>query len=148
MYVEDCLTQSYFKDFHQKKKVRRITLIDKLLRWKQSRICVEGKVAHKGHGRNAWCAHGGTPWRENNKKVVGENSLLAQNEGKHRTLHLHLCQVPKYQIGTQKEIWGCIGPFNPLWFIQACFNEYYGMFSKMGRDGCHLCGGKHVFKTS
>jgi hypothetical protein len=34
MYVEDRLVQSYFNDLHQKKEVKRITFLDRLLRWK------------------------------------------------------------------------------------------------------------------
>jgi hypothetical protein len=45
-------------------------------------LCAKGKVAHESHARNACC--------EDNKKVVGENFLLAQNEGRCRTLHLHV----------------------------------------------------------
>jgi hypothetical protein len=34
MYVEDRLVQNYFNDMRHKKKVRGITLLDELLRWK------------------------------------------------------------------------------------------------------------------
>jgi hypothetical protein len=47
-YVEDCFTQSYFNDLHQKKKVKGITLLDGLLKWKQSQIYVpKGKLHMK-----------------------------------------------------------------------------------------------------
>jgi hypothetical protein len=36
VYVENHLAQSYFNDLHQKKKVRGITILDGLLKWKQS----------------------------------------------------------------------------------------------------------------
>jgi hypothetical protein len=45
-----------------------------------------------------------TLWRKNNKRVVGEDFLLAQNEGRCGTLHLQMCEVSKYQINTQKEV--------------------------------------------
>jgi hypothetical protein len=49
------------------------------------------------------------PWHDivekKNKIVVGEDFLLAQNEWRRGTLHLHLCEVSKYQIITQKEVW-------------------------------------------
>jgi hypothetical protein len=46
--VEDRLAQNYFNDLHHKKKVKGITLLDGLLRWKQSRIYVpEGKLSTK-----------------------------------------------------------------------------------------------------
>jgi hypothetical protein len=44
-YVEDCLVQSYFNDLSLKKKVKRITFLNGLLKWKQSRVYVlEGKL--------------------------------------------------------------------------------------------------------
>jgi hypothetical protein len=43
-------------------------------------------------------AHGGTPWCKNNKEFVGENFLLAQNEG--RQSHSHMCKMLKYQVDT------------------------------------------------
>jgi hypothetical protein len=47
-YVEDRLAQSYFNDLHKKKKVKMITLLNGLLRWKQSQIYVlEGKLHTK-----------------------------------------------------------------------------------------------------
>jgi hypothetical protein len=45
-----------------------------------------------------------TSWRKNNKKVVGEDFLLAQNELRRGTLHPHMCEVSKYQMNTQKEV--------------------------------------------
>jgi hypothetical protein len=36
MYVENYLVQSYFNELHQKKKVKGITFLDGLLKWKQS----------------------------------------------------------------------------------------------------------------
>jgi hypothetical protein len=45
---EDHLAQIYFNDLHHKKKVKGITLLDGLLRWKQSRIYVpKGKLSTK-----------------------------------------------------------------------------------------------------
>jgi len=85
--------------------VKGITFLDGLLRWKQSRVYVpKGKVAHESHARSAWCAHGGTPWWEVDKKVVGENFLLTWNEGRHKTLRPHVCEVLKYQVGTQEKV--------------------------------------------
>jgi hypothetical protein len=47
-YVEDRLAQSYFNDLCQKKKVRGITLLDGLLRWKQSWVYeLKGKLRTK-----------------------------------------------------------------------------------------------------
>ncbi len=47
-YVEDCLAQSYFNDLRQKKKVKRITILDGLLKWKRSQVYVpEGKLHTK-----------------------------------------------------------------------------------------------------
>jgi hypothetical protein len=55
----------------------------------------KGKVTHESHARSAWCDHGETLWWKDNKKVVGENFLLASSEGTCRTLHPHLRKVPK-----------------------------------------------------
>jgi len=46
-----------------------------------------------------------TLWRKKNKIVVGEDFILAQNEGRRGTLNPYLCKVSKYQINTQKEVW-------------------------------------------
>jgi hypothetical protein len=54
-------------------------------------VCAKGKVAHESHVRSAWCAHGGTSWWKDDKIIVGENFLLAWNEGRHKTLRLHDC---------------------------------------------------------
>ncbi len=67
-------------------------------------VCAKRKVAHESHARSAWCAHGGTPWWEVDKKVVGENFLLTWNEGRHKTLRPHVCEVLKYQVGTQEKV--------------------------------------------
>ncbi len=46
--MEDRLAQSYFKDLCQKKKVKGFTLLDRLLRWKQSIVYVlKGKLRTK-----------------------------------------------------------------------------------------------------
>jgi hypothetical protein len=50
-------------------------------------LCDRRKVAHENYVRSAWCAHGGTSWWEDNKRVFGEKNLLARNEGRFRTLH-------------------------------------------------------------
>jgi hypothetical protein len=80
--------------------VKGITFLDGLLRWKQSRVYVPiGKLCTiKGYAKSAWCAHGNTSWWKNNKGVIGEDFLLAQNEGRCRALCSNMCKVPKYQI--------------------------------------------------
>jgi hypothetical protein len=46
--VENCLVQSYFNDLRHKKKVRGITLLGRLLKWKQSCVYVpKGKLHMK-----------------------------------------------------------------------------------------------------
>jgi hypothetical protein len=111
-------------------------------------LCARRKVEHKGHARSAQRAHGKTPWWENNKGVVGKDFLLAENEGRHITLHLHVYKVPKYQVSTQKEVCVIQGLPNPIRSIWECLNGFYDMFPRMGGDECHLCGGRQVFKMN
>jgi hypothetical protein len=70
--------------------VKRITILDGLLRWKRSQDYVpEGKLHTKVMQEMhdvPMVEHCG----EKTKKVVGENFLLAQNEGRHRAIHPHM----------------------------------------------------------
>jgi hypothetical protein len=99
-YVEDHLEQNYFK-ICVREEGERDHLLKHLLKWEQSWVYMsEWKLCTiKDYARSAWCAHCRTPWWENNKGVVGENFLLAENEGRRKTLHSHMCKVLKYQVG-------------------------------------------------
>jgi hypothetical protein len=71
---------------------------------------------------------------------------LAGNEGRRIKLCLHVRKVPNYQVNTQKEVWVIQGPPNPIKSIWECLNGFYDMFPRMGRDECHLCGGRQVLE--
>jgi hypothetical protein len=106
--------------------------------------CAKGKVAYEGYAISAWCAHGGTLWWENNKGVVGEDFLLDWNERRHKALCLHMCKMPKYQStkSIHKKKFGLYRPFpiplSPFENVSMNFMTFPGM----GRDKCHICGGR------
>jgi hypothetical protein len=127
--VEDRFAQIYFNDLHQKKKVRRITLLDGLLRWKQSQIYVPKgklhiKVMQKVHDVPTMGHHGENKTRESLGKTFYWSEMR-----KTYNMYVHMCVkcqstklVHKKKFRLYKPLLLPSGPFeNVLIYFMTCF---------------------------